>query len=217
MVMRLYFFIVLIQRFLAAEVQVVVLVAGYEAALLCVVEAVVDYREEFLLHFIVVDGRHDLHALIEVAGHPVGRADEVERFAGVGEDEDARMLEIAVDDAHNLEATIVGLVVNKRAVAAHYGFDPYARLDGFVELLHHALVGDVVHLQLDARRFARQMVLDFVVDDLEELGLHHRSALSCKIQHNANKTEDHHEAENVVILLDLLCFSFVHLKVGSIN
>lgn len=39
---------------------------------------------------------------------------------------------------------------------------------------------------------------------------HHRRALSCKIEHKGDEGEDHHEAENVVIPLDLHCFCFVH-------
>ena len=39
---------------------------------------------------------------------------------------------------------------------------------------------------------------------------HHRSKLSCEIQHKANETENHNEAEIIVIPLNLFCFFFVH-------
>src|SRR5205807_10292346 len=47
---------------------------------------------------VVCDRRESLHAAVEVAGHEVGRADEVEALGARAEAVDPGVLEIAADD-----------------------------------------------------------------------------------------------------------------------
>src|SRR5436305_3269483 len=63
----------------------------------------VEDRLELLLEARLL-GRHDrLHPEVQVARHPVGRAEEELRLAGVGEVEDPRVLEESADDADHAD------------------------------------------------------------------------------------------------------------------
>src|SRR5678816_354937 len=84
----------------------------------------------------VLHRRDGLHSSIEVARHPVGRAD-IELFvAAVGEVPQPRMLEETADDADDANAIAdIGNARTEAADAAHDQIDCDARLRGAIELV----------------------------------------------------------------------------------
>ena len=62
----------------------------------------IEYIEQFLLQFLIQDRRRYLYSRVEVARHPVGRGDIVQRVASILKDEYPRVLQVAVYDADHL-------------------------------------------------------------------------------------------------------------------
>ena len=107
---------------------------------------------------------HDLYAVVQVAGHPVGRTDEAFFLASGGKDKDARMFQIAVDDAADAyRVAHAGDAGDQRTVASHKQVDRHATGRRLVELPHHVRVRDVVDLDTDIGGLSLLAVLDFVV------------------------------------------------------
>ena len=110
-------------------------------------------------------GHDHLDAAIEVALHQVGAADVDLFLAAVEEVVDARVLEEAADDrSHRDVVADAGNAWPQAAHAADDQVDLHAGLRRAEERLDHALVGDGVVLDDDARRPAGLRVLDLAID-----------------------------------------------------
>src|SRR5882724_10716883 len=121
----------------------------------------------------VQDREGGLDAAVEVAGHPVGRGQEVLRLSAVLEVVDARVLEIAVHDRD--DADVLGEVRDLRAQAADAAddeIDPHAGRARRVQLLDQAPVDQRVHLGDEARRAARPGMVRLAADPFHERVTH---------------------------------------------
>ena len=138
-----------------------------------VVEAAVEDALQLLPEGGVFDGDDCFDAGGEVAGHPVGAADEVEWFAIVDEGVDAVVLEEAANHADHFDVFAepfdTGL---DAAVAAHDKADGNAGLTGAVEGADDDGVIEPVHFGYDAGGAAGKGVGGLGVDQLYESVLH---------------------------------------------
>ena len=145
----------------------------HDAALAGVAQAIVHHRTQVGLDGWVVDWGNHLDAVVQIAGHPVGRTDEAFFLASGRKDEDARVLQVTVDDAVDMDGFAdAGDACHQRAVAAQHDVDGHACGGCLIQLLHHHLIRNMVDFHPDVSGLAGQLVLDFVVYQAEELLLH---------------------------------------------
>ncbi len=126
------------------------------------------FAEEPVAQDAILDGEDDLDSAEEVAGHPIGAADEDFGLAGVFEVEDAAMFEEAADDATDFDG---GAEVRdtgaEAADAADDELDGDAGLGSAVEGGDDLGIDEGVHLGDDARGQALLGVPGFAFDEVE--------------------------------------------------
>ena len=142
-----------------------------------VLQARLQQRHQSQMQLRILDRHRAFHATVEVARHPVRRADEILRLRIVREIPDARVLEEPPDDADH--ADTVGQPLDLRPQAAdpaHDQVDLHAGLRRAVERLDHLRVHQRVHLHDDARRPPGRGVLRLALHQLQEPLAHRRAA-----------------------------------------
>ena len=81
-----------------------------------------------------LNGEEQFHPVVQVAGHPVGRTEEVFWISAVGEYQYARVFEICVDDTHRRDILADAWQPwHKRAIAADEQTYLHSRFDLYVE------------------------------------------------------------------------------------
>src|SRR5215208_2638376 len=128
-------------------------------------EAAVEGVGELVAIRRLLDRREQLHAVVEIAGHQVGGADEDPRLAGTLEREDPRVLEKASDDRDDPD--VLGDARDpgpQRADAADVEVDLDAGLRGAVERPDAGRVEQGVHLHPDPSGILGRVGLDRPID-----------------------------------------------------
>ena len=83
------------------------------------------------------------------------------------------MLQIAVYNAvDTYRITHTGNTRHQGTIATYQQFDRYTVGGSLIEFLYHSRIRDMVYLDKDISRFARLLVLDFIVYQLYKLLLH---------------------------------------------
>src|SRR5262245_43355172 len=117
----------------------------------------------------VEHGEGHLDAMVEVPGHPVPGGQPVLGLAVVLEVEDARVLQIAVDDGDGADAVgQAGHAGSQAADAAHDQVDLHAGLARRVQLLDDGGIDEAVHLGDEPSRAPRARVVGLPPDALDE-------------------------------------------------
>ena len=95
----------------------------------------------------IVHRRHRLNATVQVAGHPVGAAQEHLGLAAIGEPEQPRVFQEAADHAHHPNVVAGALQARPQAAhAAHHQLDAHPRLGGLVEQGDDRRIHQGIHL-----------------------------------------------------------------------
>ena len=83
------------------------------------------------------------------------------------------MLQVTVDDTVDVDMVAYALYVgNEGTVSSYYQLDVYPCLRSLIQLVHHQRVGDMIDLYLDVGIFSGLLVLDFIIDQVDELVSH---------------------------------------------
>ena len=115
-------------------------------------QAIFDYAAQFGLNRTIVHRGINLDPVVEIAGHPIGRANEITfaAAASVTEDKDTRMLQITVDNAPDLDIlTQARDTRNDRAVSAYQHAQLHSGRRGFIQPADNLVVGNVVDFAQD--------------------------------------------------------------------
>src|SRR5215471_3811143 len=121
----------------------------------------------------ILDRSDRLHASVEIALHPVCRANIELLGAAISKVEQARMLKESPDDAD--DADVVAHPRNawaQAADAAHDELDVDTGARGAIQRFDRFRIDERVHLRDDARSSAGARVLGFAIDQIEETRPH---------------------------------------------
>ena len=149
----------------------VLAVGGEDARLGVVAHLHVDVGGDAAAQLGVEQRVGDLHAVLGVARHHVGRA-QIHDVLVDAEHVHAGMLEPATHDAANGDVfRLAGHAGQQARDAAHNEVDLHARAARLGDLVDDLAVGDGVHLEPDMRLFARARLGDLAVDAAHDEGL----------------------------------------------
>ena len=115
----------------------------------------------------VGDGEHDFDPLVEVAFHPVRRADEDALFPTMMEGEDAHVLEVLVNDRDDLD--IFSRLETANASDIELNID--SGIGCAVERVDDIPIFQRIHLGADLRFFSFERFLGLVIDQLDDFAL----------------------------------------------
>ena len=121
----------------------------------------------------VEDRAQDLHPIVQVAGHQVGRTDHVTRVAPVVEHIHPRMLEETIDNTDRLD--VLRYTLHTRPQGAHTAHDQadlHTGLAGLVQLGDQHLVDQIIALERHAGPVTGARVGDFLFHQAQQPRTH---------------------------------------------